>query len=76
MFEPIQFGNKNLEDVITSFPKETYHEEMNTMDRAGSIGGELLKKLTVVFDYLNYTFNLTVKITCCTNCGCGITKNV
>ena len=49
----IQLGNKNCEGVITSFPKETVRDNMNTLNRVGSIGGELLKKFTIVFDYLN-----------------------
>lgn len=47
------FGDKRLNDVIVSYPKVTEKDEQVVYDRNGSIGGELLKKFTVIFDFFN-----------------------
>lgn len=47
--EGFNFGKKRLSDVITSFPIE--EEYTNRDNRNGSIGGEVLKKYSVIFDF-------------------------
>jgi len=45
------FGKERLNDVITSFPKETLNGQAIGTGRNGTIGGELLKKFTVIFNF-------------------------
>lgn len=47
--EGLQFGKKRLVDVIVSFPDQGKVESI--YQKNGSIGGELLKKYTVIFDF-------------------------
>ena len=51
--DAIKFGKKELREVIASFPQTDDLKGLKAPDRHGSIGGELLKKFTVVFDFLN-----------------------
>lgn len=48
----IDFGEKKLGGVITSFPIADENDE-SQYDRHGSVGGELLKKFHVIFDFPN-----------------------
>jgi hypothetical protein len=48
------FGSKTFENAIGTFPDSTSIKSVNFVkDRAGSIGGEVLSRFTVVFDYPN-----------------------
>lgn len=49
----LDFGEKRMHDVIASFPEITNFDDGSFQGRSGSIGGELLKKFTVIFDYIN-----------------------
>lgn len=51
----LDFAGETFNDVKISYPYEaTLPEELKGVtDRAGSLGGELLKRFTVVFDYSN-----------------------
>jgi len=53
--EELCFANETFNDVKISYPDEaTLPKEIKSfIERAGSIGGELLKRFTVVFDYAN-----------------------
>jgi len=53
--EQLIFANKTFKDVKISYPDEaTLPREIKEFkDRAGSIGGELLKRFTIVLDYAN-----------------------
>lgn len=43
-----------FENVVTSFPDEISYENLKMVDnRMGSIGGELLRRFNVIFDYQN-----------------------
>ena len=61
--EGFKFGKKRLSDVITSFPTGETNAVQD--DTNGTIGGEVLKKYTVIFDFFrnkmylkpNATFN-------------------
>ena len=46
------FGGKKLEGIITSFPMPDAGDPL-PYERNGSIGGELLKKFHVIFDFPN-----------------------
>ncbi len=46
-------GNWQLENVLTSFPEESQLEGVIINGRNGSIGGEILRRFYVTFDYLN-----------------------
>ncbi len=48
----LQFGQFNLPDVLTAFSQDEAGALANP-DRAGIIGGEVLRHFTVVFDYSN-----------------------
>lgn len=48
----INFGEKKLGGVITSFPIAD-ENDVSQYDRHGSIGGELLRKFHVIFDFPN-----------------------
>ena len=45
------FGKKMLSGVIASFPYDSTFLYENSYERNGSIGGEMLKKFTVIFDF-------------------------
>ena len=47
----LYFGKRRLVDVIASFPD--HGEITNSYQKNGSIGGELLKKYTVIFDFFS-----------------------
>lgn len=49
--EELQLGKNSLKDVLASFPD--WDENPNNFNKNGSIGGELLKKYKVVFDYFS-----------------------
>ena len=49
----LDFGGTQIPDVIASFPERVNFEEDGFYARNGSIGGELLKKFTIIFDYLH-----------------------
>lgn len=52
--ESIEFGDYKLDDVIASFPYEgSYTDSLtaSTVFRHGSIGGEVLSRFNVIFDY-------------------------
>jgi len=51
--EGMDFGKEKLSGVITSYPNESDFGIPKEMNRNGSIGGELLKKFSVIFDFLN-----------------------
>lgn len=48
----LSLGGFRLEGIKTAFPDIRYFNSMNTMgERNGSLGGEVLKRFTMVFDY-------------------------
>lgn len=47
------FGEKALPDVIASFPDESTFSPDTDYQRNGSIGGELLRKFTVIFNFVD-----------------------
>lgn len=47
----LEVGDQRLEDVIASFPSTS--RPSGDIDRLGSVGGELLRKFTVIFDFLH-----------------------
>jgi len=49
----INFGKSRLTGVITSFPRKPIATMEGRSLRNGSIGGELLKKFTVIFDFIH-----------------------
>ena len=54
----LELADKPLKDVIASFPSGHLQSEANGVVRHGAIGGELLRKFTVVFDYYNKSMYL------------------
>jgi len=54
MIDAIEFNKFKFEDVITSFPDpESYPDTIGLVYRNGTIGGELLSRFKVIFDYFN-----------------------
>ncbi len=53
--EQLDFANETFRDVKVSYPDEANlpNEIKEFKERAGSIGGELLKRFTIVMDYSN-----------------------
>lgn len=49
--EGLSFGEKPLKGVIASFPQISANQEVGNVNRIGSVGGELLKKYSVIFDF-------------------------
>ncbi len=50
----IKFGNIKFENPIATFPDSiSIKDVVLVKDRVGSIGGEILKRFTVIFDYPN-----------------------
>ena len=50
----IKFGNIKFENLIATFPDSTSIKDVILVkDRVGSIGGEIFKRFTVIFDYPN-----------------------
>lgn len=49
--EEIQLGKTNMHKVIASFPDETVFIPEQTYERNGSLGGEILRRFTVIFDF-------------------------
>jgi hypothetical protein len=50
----LEFDKFGFDDVITSFPdKESYPDTIGLVYRNGTIGGELLSRFKVIFDYFN-----------------------
>ena len=54
----VELGENSLEGVITSFTENIVKNDDNENLRHGSIGGELLKKFTVVFDFVQGSLHL------------------
>ncbi|QCK13586.1 aspartyl protease family protein [Mangrovivirga cuniculi] len=55
----LRLKDYDLEEVIASFPEgDTYLEATKNDDRNGTIGGGVLNRFTVVFDYQNNKFYL------------------
>ncbi len=59
----IQLGSKWLNGVITSFPDVSYFNSDTDRGRNGSIGGEMLKKFTVIFNFLHAQVYLKPNVT-------------
>lgn len=54
MIEGVEINKFEFEDVITSFPNpESYPDTIGLVYRNGTIGGELLSRFKVIFDYFN-----------------------
>ena len=52
--EYMKIGNFELNNIITSFPDSISTQNINTtIDRLGSIGGEVLRRFDQIFDYKN-----------------------
>lgn len=52
--EQIEFGGHQFKEVITNFPDSISTKSVNLVDhRVGSIGGEILSRFTLFFDYPN-----------------------
>jgi len=52
--EAVMLGGRLLELPIVSFPESDYINNIITQEqRHGSIGGEILRRFTVIFDYIN-----------------------
>lgn len=50
----LSIGEFKLQEVVTSFPDTVSLINVNLVDnRSGSLGGEVLKRFTVIFDYPN-----------------------
>ena len=50
----IEFDKFEFNEVVTSFPdKESYPDTIGLVYRNGTIGGELLSRFKVIFDYFN-----------------------
>lgn len=50
--ESFSFGNKNFKNPITTFPDSTSIKSVNFVpNRVGSLGGEVLSRFSVFFDY-------------------------
>ncbi len=59
MVKGIQIGNFFLKDAKTSFPDMVHFDQiMNLGGRNGSLGGEVLKRFNMVFDYRGGTITL------------------
>lgn len=49
-----KFGNQNFKNPIATFPDSTSTKDVTMVkDRVGSIGGEIFKRFTIIFDYPN-----------------------
>ena len=54
MIESIEINKFDFQDVVTSFPDpESYPDSIGLVYRNGTIGGELLSRFKVIFDYFN-----------------------
>ena len=54
MIEGLEINKFEFEDIITSFPNpESYPDTIGLVYRNGTIGGELLSRFKVIFDYFN-----------------------
>jgi hypothetical protein len=54
--EKIEFGNHEFKEPLTNFPDSISTQSVNFVDhRVGSIGGEILSRFTLFFDYPNNT---------------------
>jgi hypothetical protein len=54
VIEGLEFDKFEFEEVVTSFPdKESYPDTIGLVYRNGTIGGELLSRFKVIFDYFN-----------------------
>lgn len=50
----VKMGDYCLDEVIVSFPdEETYSDSLSVVKRNGTLGGEILSKYTVIFDYFD-----------------------
>ncbi len=51
--EKVEIGKFAFDEVIASFPDdESYSDSLMNIQRSGTLGGEILSRFTVVFDYL------------------------
>jgi len=48
----IELGENGLDEVITAYPENTFRTYDKGVFRNGSVGGELLKKFTVIFNFV------------------------
>lgn len=54
-----QFGDKySFEQVLTSYPEGLSYAMLKNVERDGTIGGEFLRRFTVIFDYKNQALYL------------------
>ena len=52
--ESFEFGKKTFDNPLVTFPDSTSVKSVNFVpNRIGSIGGEIISRFTIVFDYLN-----------------------
>ncbi len=49
----VQFGSVKLEQPTTSFPDTLSTRKISRQERNGTLGGEILKRFTTIFDYKN-----------------------
>ena len=59
--ETLSFGEVHFEEVLTAFPiASDYVVTFNHFGRLGSVGGELLSQMTMIFDYQSEAFYFKV----------------
>jgi hypothetical protein len=56
--DKVELGENTLEGVITIYPGVAFRASENGKTRHGSIGGEMLKKFTVIFDFVHMAMHL------------------
>lgn len=49
----VQLGSLKLEEPTTSFPDTASTRKISRVERNGTIGGEILKRFTTIYDYKN-----------------------
>lgn len=49
----VQLGSMKLEEPTTSFPDTASTRKISRIERNGTIGGEILKRFTTIYDYKN-----------------------
>lgn len=49
----VQLGSVKLEEPTTSFPDTLSTRKISRLERNGTIGGEILKRFTTIYDYKN-----------------------
>jgi hypothetical protein len=54
--EKFEFGSKVFDSILVTFPDSASVKSVNFVpDRVGSVGGEIISRFSIVFDYLNNT---------------------